>query len=213
MRSAVFCAVAFAAIGAQAQTTWVFDNLEQIGGHPVTVLGRPRVIDSPIGKAVLFNGVDEALLIQVHPLAGASTFTWEAIFRPDGGPEEQRWFHLQERGSENRMLFEVRIIGNSWCLDAFEKSGSSDKALLDRTRLYPIGRWYHVAAVYDGREFRSYVNGKLDGSAVVHFDPQKAGETSVGVRINRKFFFKGAVHEARFTARALPVAEFLAIPR
>src|SRR5436309_8012472 len=80
-----------------APEIWTFDNLEKIGGHPVTVLGHPKIVDAPVGKAVEFNGVDDALLIDVHPLAGARTFTWEAIFRPDGGAFEQRWFHLAEQ--------------------------------------------------------------------------------------------------------------------
>jgi len=39
--------------------TWTFDRLDQIGGHPTTVLGSPRVIDSPLGKAVEFDAVGE----------------------------------------------------------------------------------------------------------------------------------------------------------
>ena len=68
-----------------AMTVWTFDRLENIGGHKTTVLGQPRVVDSPLGKAVEFDGVDDALFIDNHPLAAARTFTWEAIFRPDGG--------------------------------------------------------------------------------------------------------------------------------
>ena len=51
---------------------WTFDRLDNIGGHKTTVLGEPRVIDSPIGKAVEFDGVDDALFIDNHPLAGAT---------------------------------------------------------------------------------------------------------------------------------------------
>ena len=92
---------------------WTFDRLDRIGGHPTTVLGSPRVIDSPVGKAIEFDGVDDAMLVGTHPLAGAATFTWEAIFRPDGGARAQRWFHLQEDGSDNRMLFEIRVAGDA----------------------------------------------------------------------------------------------------
>src|SRR5947207_3140208 len=84
---------------------WRFDRVDQLGGHPATVSGHPRVIDTPAGKAVEFNGVDDAIFVDTHPLAGAEQFTWEAIFRPDGGATEQRWFHLQERENDNRMLF------------------------------------------------------------------------------------------------------------
>jgi hypothetical protein len=188
---------------------WRFNRLDRIGGHPVTVLGHPRVIDTPAGKAIEFNGVNDALFLDVHPLEGAQQYTWEAIFRPDGGRAEQRWFHLQENGSQDRMLFEIRVIGDQWCLDAFEASGAGHKTLLDRTKLHPLGEWYHVAAVYDGHEFRSYVNGVLQGSAKANFPPQGQGRTSVGVRINRVYYFKGAVRLARFTRRALPPSEFI----
>src|ERR1700750_1386739 len=77
---------------------WIFDRVEIVGGLPTTVLGHPHVIDTPLGKAVEFNGIDDALFIGEHPLAGAETFTFEAIFRPDpGGAPEQRWFHLTEQ--------------------------------------------------------------------------------------------------------------------
>jgi hypothetical protein len=34
---------------AGAVDLWVFDRLDRIGDHPTTILGNPRVIDSPIG--------------------------------------------------------------------------------------------------------------------------------------------------------------------
>jgi hypothetical protein len=33
-------------------TVWTFDSIDSIGGHPTTILGSPRVVDTPIGKAV-----------------------------------------------------------------------------------------------------------------------------------------------------------------
>ena len=199
------------------QEIWTFNLLDRIGSHKTTILGNPRVIDVPGGKAIEFDGVDDGLQLDVHPLAGAQTFTWEAIFRPDGGEVEQRWFHLEEGSgsgadSNNRMLFEIRVVDGRWCLDAFIKSGAASKALLDRTRLYSLGAWHHVAAVYDGKEFRSYVDGMLDGSAPIQLAPQKAGRTSVGVRMNKVYYFKGAVRSARFTRRALAPSEFLKRP-
>jgi len=46
----------------------------------------------------------------------------------------------------------------------------------------------------------------------MHFAPQGPGHTSVGVRINKVFYFKGAVRMARFTRRPLAVDEFLKVP-
>ena len=120
-------------LNAQMTTTWTFDRLENIGGHRTTVLGEPRVIDSPVGKAVEFDGKDDALFIDNHPLAGAEAFTWEAIFRPDGGEKEQRWFHLNERDpatgadTENRMLFEIRVVDDKWYLRQLQPIGSREQ--------------------------------------------------------------------------------------
>jgi hypothetical protein len=211
------------------QTTWTFDRLDTIGGLPVKVDGNPKVIETPLGKAIEFDGVDDSIYIDQHPLAGAEQFTFEAIFRPDGGATEQRWFHLAERspatgqlvtltGSSTqdanaRFLFELRVInGNQWCLDAFVAGSGYSQALLLRDKLHPTGRWYHVASTYDGKMFRSYVNGELQGEAELAFKPQSSGGTSVGTRMNHVNYFHGAVRQARFTPRALPPDQFLNVP-
>jgi len=207
-------AVVAAAVCALASTqgaspeTWTFDRLDRIGGHATTVLGTPRVVETPAGKAIEFDGVDDALFVDVHPLAGAAAFTWEAIFRPDGGNREQRWFHLQENGSENRMLFEIRVVDDRWFLDSFNQSTTGSATLMNKSSLHPLGAWYHVAAVYDGKVFTNYVNGVKDGEAEVALSPQGAGRSSIGVRINQVYYFKGAIHSARFTRRALAPSEF-----
>ena len=197
----------------QAMTeTWAFDRLDRIGGHVTTVLGSPRVIDASVGKAIEFDGIDDAILVGVHPLAGAATFTWEAIFRPDGGARAQRWFHLQEDGSQNRMLFEIRVAGDQWFLDAFAYSNGNEKALINKAALHAVGQWYHVAAVYDGTTYSNYVNGVKQLDFPIVLAPQQAGRTSIGVRVTLVDYFKGAIHSTRFTRRALTPAEFTGIP-
>jgi hypothetical protein len=208
--AAALCALAYGQV--DPAEVWMFDRLDRIGGHATTIQGNPRVIETPIGKAVEFDGVDDALFVEVHPLAGAKTFTWEAIFRPDGGSTEQRWFHLQEAGSENRMLFEIRVVGDRWFLDSFNQSTTGSATLMNNKSLHPLGDWYHVAAVYDGKVFSNYINGVQDGKAEVELSPQSAGRSSMGVRINLVYYFKGAIHSARFTRRALTPAELLKVP-
>jgi hypothetical protein len=226
----------FAAIGAgplaqpaPTQILWTFDRLESIGGVKTTVEGSPTIVDTPIGKAIEFDGVDDAIWIDRHPLAGAETFTAEAIFRPDGGEFAQRWLHLAERDPASgllasadhpttgqdanaRMLFEIRVVADSWYLDAWVFGPGYSRALMFKDRLHPIGRWFHVAQTYDGKMYRSYVDGVLQGEADIAFTPQREGAASFGTRINRRSYFKGAIRQARFTHRALPPGEFLALP-
>ena len=216
--------------GAPAQITWTFDRLDKIGGIATTVEGNPKVVDTPLGKAIEFDGVKDALWIEQHPLAGAETFTFEAIFRPDGGAFEQRWFHLAERdvktgllaGAEHpkgpdtnpRFLFEIRVVdGKQWYLDAFVNGPGYNKPLMFKDKLHPIGPWYHVAQTFDGKTYRSYVNGELQGEADIAYKPQGAGAASVGVRINRLNYFRGAILLARFTPRVLAPDQFLKVPK
>ena len=199
------------------QTVWTFDRLEAIGGHATMVEGAPVLIHTPLGKAVKFDGVDDALFIDSHPLAGAERFTFEAVFRPDGGAFEQRWFHLQEADEVSaaqgqppgtRFLFEIRVEGQEWWLDAFIKGPGYNQVLIFPEKRHPIGRWFHVAQTYDGTTYRSYVDGVVQGEAAVTFKAQGPGRASVGCRINRVNYFNGAVREARFTHEALTPERF-----
>jgi hypothetical protein len=197
---------------------WTFDRLDRLGSHATKILGNPRVIETVAGTAIEFDGVDDAIFVNVHPLAGAESFTWEVIFRPDsGGAREQRFFHMQEKdpktgqNTETRLLFETRLVDGKWFLDSFAHSGES-KALMNRQKLHPLDRWYHVAMVYDGKQFRNYVNGELENAAGLKLAPQGNGHTSAGVRINLIDYFKGAIRLSRTTRRALSPEEFLKPP-
>ena len=204
------------AFAAPSRQVWTFDNLQRIGGRSVQLQGQPKVTTSPWGKAVAFDGQDDALFIDAHPLAGAATFTFEAVFRPDGGAFEQRWFHLESDeqppvapgGGTTRMLFEIRVVRDQWYLDAFVKGPGYSQALVVSEKLFPTQKWYHVAQTYDGKTYRSYVDGQLQAEAAIAFKAQGAGRASVGTRMNRVSYFNGAVREARFTHAALQPAEF-----
>ena len=209
-RSLIVSLAALPTLAADQAVTWTFDRLDRIGGHPTQIFGTPRVIDTGKGKAIEFDGVEDAVFIDNHPLAGATVFTWEVIFRPaKGGRPEQRFFHMQETGSIHRYLMETRLIGDEWCLDTFAASSTGQQAMMDRKLLHPLDQWHHVALVYDGTQMRHYVNGKLELSATVALAPQTEGRTSVGVRINKVDYFRGAIRLARMSRRALAPGDFL----
>jgi hypothetical protein len=222
--AALLGAMAISASDAWAQSVWKFDNLSRIGGLTPKVEGHPTLVDSPIGKAVQFNGKDDALFFGDRPLVGAKTFTIEAIFRPEGGDFQQRWMHIAETdpatgqdanssGDHNpRFMFEVRVVKDQWYLDAFVNSKAGSKALAFPEKLHPINQWYAVEQTYDGKTYRAYVNGVLEGEGEVGFTPHGPGHMMVGVRINRVNYFKGSVAEARFTDHALTPDQFLKVP-
>jgi hypothetical protein len=219
----------FRPAAADEQTVWRFDNLSRIGGIAPKVEGNPQLVESPLGKAVQFNGKDTALFFASRPLVGAKSFSIEVILRPEGGEFQQRWMHIAEidptTGRDSnppktttdpnaRYMYELRVVNDQWYPDAYVKSrNGTDKLLVFPDKLFPINRWYAVEQTYDGKTYRSYVNGVLQGEAdYPGYAPQAEGHMMVGARLNRIDYFKGSVALARFTDRALSPAEFLKAP-
>jgi hypothetical protein len=209
--------------------TWDIGRLDKIGGHAVTVVGNPQVIATPAGKAVLFDGVKDGLVVDSHPLAGFSQFTFEALVRADGGEPAQRWFHLAQTDpktgldattppdnptsdSNPRFTFELRIAGDQCYFESFTHGSNYSSALIDKTKKHPLGRWCVVTQTYDGQTHRSYVDGVLEKEGSLAYTPQGPGRASIGMRINRVSYFKGAVMRARFAPLALAPSEFLKVP-
>lgn len=211
--SVLTAGLAICSCASAEQDIWRLDNLETIGGYDVTVEGDPKVIDTPHGQAIEFDGVDDGIFLDTHPLAGLSTFTVEVIFSPyKGGEPEQRFFHMQEEPSQERVMFETRLVdGDLWFLDTFIFSGDQKIPLYADDNKHKLGLWYHAAIVVDGDSFSHYVNGELELSEAIRFEPQLRGRTSLGVRINRVNWFKGAIRTARFSPCALTPDEFLTV--
>lgn len=188
---------------------WPVDSTTSVGGHAPRVLGAPRVIESAQGKALSFDGIDDGLIVPANPLAGLGAFTIEVLFLPEaGGPAEQRFLHVEDEAGA-RALIETRLTPDGkWALDTFLMNGTNRLPLLDRTLLHPTGVWTWAALRYDGRLMSSHVNGRKELEGSITFPPmQKGGRTSLGVRLNEVYWFKGAIAEVRFHPRALATEE------
>lgn len=194
------------AAAAPATVIWRVDNLRSVGGHTPTVLGAPSV-EIEAGRTVLrFDGRDDGLVVPVNPLHGWRAFTIEVRFRPDAdGPAEQRFVHLED-GRANRALIETRVTPDRhWYLDTYLHVGSTNKGvtLVDRQKRHPCDRWYWAALVYDGSVMSHFVDGVKEREGAIAFGPMAEGRTSVGVRLNQVYWFKGCIAEVRFHPRAL----------
>ena len=184
--------------------TWRLDNLSRIGGQAVEVVGSPRVVDTPHGAAVEFNGRTDGLLIARNPIQGLTRFTIEVLFEPDpDGAEEQRFLHIEQDGGAGRALIELRMNPDGgWALDTYLRTDARGLTLLDRARLHRP-RWTTAALTYDGTTMAHYVDGVRELSGEFAFAPAAPGVTSLGVRRNLVSWFKGRIHTVRFTPDAL----------
>jgi hypothetical protein len=227
MRSLGLATLFWAALSASSaaraeQQVWRFDNLKQIGGFKVEVEGAPKLVASPVGPALSFDGVGDSVLVDGRALVGASAFTVEVMVRPDGGAFAQRFMHIAETNPATgldtpaagpdrsaRLMFEVRVKDDAWALDVFANSASGSRPLLFLDCLHPLGRWYVVTQTYDGTTYRSYVDGVLQGEGDLTFTPHGPGRVRIGARMNHVDYFHGAIALARFTDRALAPEDFL----
>lgn len=192
-----------AAVAASAApTVWKFGDVKHVGGHEAEVLGAPKVVDG----AAVFDGATDGIFVPVNPVEGRTAFTIEMLFSPTaGGPAEQRVMHVQD-GPGSRILMEIRLTpAAKWSLDTFLLSGTHSLPLLDRTKEHSADHWHWVVLRYDGKTMTSFVDGVQELQGDVEFAPMAAGQTSVGVRQNKVYWFKGAIREVRFTPEALAV--------
>lgn len=203
------CAVGKAQIQ-KPSVTWQWE-LAHIIRHPpagVEISGNPKVINTPHGEAVQFNGQEDGIFYNQNPVAGWKQYTIEMIFRPAAnGPFAQRIINLgTSRGS--RILIEIRNTGPYWYLDAF-LSSKSKLTLIDSSKLHPTAQWYNVAFMIDRGKLKTFVNRKHELSGKVSFTPLPEGASSFGTRLNRKYWFKGAIREIRMSRKIVDTACFL----
>lgn len=188
--------------------TWKLDRLDHIAGAATQIWGQPRVTDA----ALVFDGVQDGLLVETNPLERWDQFTIEVLIRPvAGGGAEQRFLHVQDE-SGMRVLLETRVDERGWWLDTFLYTEADRRTLIDPQRVHPLGQWHWVALRYDGKGMAHYVNGVREAAGPVKFGPMRAGRVSLGVRQNRVYWFKGAIREVRFTSAALPDAQLQRVP-
>lgn len=184
-------------------TIWKLDNLKSIGEQMPQVLGSPVGVRGNDGVSLQFNGQSDGLILPVNPIQGWNEFTIELHFKPDAhGPAEQRFLHVQDQAN-SRGLLELRMSDAGWALDAFLLSGTSQRALLDPTKLHPADQWTWVAMTYKDGKLISYVNGEKQLEGEVTFAPMGPGQISLGVRQNKISWFKGLIGEVRFHQVAL----------
>lgn len=190
-------------------TDWTIANLLEGGLKDVQISGSPTLADSPYGKAVYFDGVDDAIFLEQMPLKSLTEFTVEMIFSPDpNGAFEQRVVHMGEI-SDDRMLLEIRAIDSNWYFDGFVASRENKLALIDESLLHPLGQWFHVALIVTANSLTTYVNGELELSKANIFKAIENGRSSLGVRLNERSWFHGKIYKIRVTPKKIKPADFM----
>jgi hypothetical protein len=202
-------AVEPAAPSAAGPIIWKLDRLDAVGGKTPVVEGAPKIVRDASGAAAAwFNGRSDGVVVPGNPIAGRAQFTIEILFFPEAdGLPAQRFLHIEDE-IPRRALIETRLNkSGQWWLDTFLFQDEKGLPLIDPKKVHPTDRWYWAALRYDGKRMTSFVNGVKELEGDIAFGPMVGGETSLGVRLNRVYWFKGAIREVRFHPTAIEPAE------
>lgn len=192
-----------------AEREWLLADLLKDKSSNIEISGKPQIVNSPYGDAVSFNGIDNAFFLNELPLKSLQEFTVEMVFKPEtNGVFEQRILHMGE-STKDRILLEIRAVNNNWYFDGYAASGTNKKALIEEKLIHPLEQWYHVAFVVTPKSLTTFVNGKQELQEEFPFLPIESGQTSIGVRMNKVCWFKGAIYKIQITPKQIKPNDFI----
>lgn len=182
---------------------------------------RPQAVFKPSlgGKpALYFDGTGYAAFM--GGTAFPYSFTYEMYLLPDSVEKEQDVFGSGNGQISMGILAGGKIIARRG--QAVEGAGgekltaktSNHTAQVVSESAVSPGKWVHVAVVYDLRELKLFINGKLEGKAPL--EPSRNGEWLNAVVVGGKGQFpyrcepqyKGGIRRMRFCGRPLQPEEF-----
>jgi hypothetical protein len=173
------------------------------------IYGKPGIVKTDSFEALHFNGRNNCIIVDSNPLKGLKSFTIEVIFKPDSnGKKEQRFLHFGDIDGD-RVLMETRNNRKGWWLDSYIKSADKQIILIDSTMLHGYNKWYHVAMVCDNGYVKSYVNGKKELEGLIDMNQISGDRTSIGVRQNMLYWFKGSIVLIKISPVPLSTDKFI----
>ena len=202
-------------VSAQEAVVWDVNNISSIGGNKVESFGSPKVIETDNGKAVEFQKSPDQLIVQNNPLGDATEWTIELIVKPyalgSSKLNAPRILHIQVPGNANkRVLIEMRVTtAGKWYFDGYIRSTKGGLALIDPKLTHDVDKWYNGTITYKEGVFTTFINGVKELTGNVTYE-QIGSEAvvSLGARMNKVAYFKGAIRRVIFTKTALTPDKF-----
>jgi acid phosphatase type 7 len=193
--------------------------LNSLAGPAGTLLGSPQFSPDAHGYAMRFNGGNTWLQV-------ASTLDKVANL-PKREMTLSAWVRVDETTDWGGLISAVSDDGDreyGWVLgydrDSFTLGISTEGAddgdgritYLDGRTAIELGRWYHVAGIYDGSRTSLYVNGKLDAQSTeqsgdILYDPRVPLVIGAYKDLNETHPLNGRIRQAVVAAVAAGEAD------
>jgi len=158
---------------------WVFDAqsvsgktvADRAGKLPGTILGTPKLVSNSPPAHLHLTGPSDGVMVQ-------EVVTPDAAFLPKDALSVVAWVRVDDPSEWSGILGCFQDNGTSeygWVVGANKKrfffglttkaaDGNGKMTYLESKTEYQRGKWYHVAAVYDGKQMQLFVNGQLDST-------------------------------------------------
>jgi predicted phosphodiesterase len=208
---------------------WVFDKSrlanseipDLAGNLNAKIVGEPAFLDGKPTAAIHLQKPSEAVV--VHPkmpgnseLLPKEALTLTAWVRIDAGREWGGIVGCMQGKADAERGFVLGYRNENFYFGLATKKAGRATYLNGNRTAYVNGRWYHVAATYDGRAMRLYVNGERDADA----STQQSGPILYAPAApfvigryqddDRDYPLDGAIKEVRVYRRALKDEEIAA---
>lgn len=182
--------------------------------HGTTFGKISRYPDAVFGTSAEFNGSSDFIRAADTDSLHMEKFTLSAWVRPEGMAEgQQTLFDKQfQAGAPVFSSFALDLNGGNRLSFRLGRPGGYRQIESGRDGEVAAGRWNHVAAVYDKKEVRLYINGKKVKTAeYTEPIPYDEGPLYFGrYGSSEARFFRGAIDEVHFQNTAADDQEILA---
>jgi ankyrin repeat protein len=199
--------------GEWADAVWAW-SFEEDASEDLEADGDPQILFDDIreGRVAHFEWhpyieIDPERVATIEDQITISAWLYNRGVSRLGGPVISRW----GVAPEDRSFVLYSVGGDGFGFRAFWADGTQNNLTVVET---PAEEWFHLAATYDGRELRLFVNGVAAGRtiAVSKVFAKGAGRTLIGsVGSDALLTFKGYLDEVGLWHRALPEDEVLTV--
>ncbi len=186
---------------------WLFDQNNDASdasgnGHNGKADGKVKWVNGKFGMAVELDGTNAIVIDHADDLS-LQTYTLLAWVNIPTAPTDW-WTVVAKDGWPNRNYGIWLASGTALLHNSFTSGGAPDNNFVNAVTPINIKEWQHVAATYDMKESKVYINGKLDAKGSFSAKPNI---TDVPVIIGRTptntYKYSGAVDEVAIFSKAL----------
>ena len=171
-------------------------------GHDGKIIGA-KWVQGKIGTALEFNGNGNIVEIPHHADFDLTEYTASAWIKTEPTGKWQTVLG-KEPVAGNPRNYGVYVAGDTKLLGVNYTTGGAWKTAFSKT-VAADGKWHHVAATYDGKKLRAYMDGVIEGETATEIPPDHNTEP---VRIGRwgnprGDYWEGVLDEVAVFSQAL----------